>query len=977
MNVRQFRWVGVVACMAALSFVSFAQQAPGGGVVATVGGRPITRAQYDLASDDLVGASKDQPVEMQDAMRRQRLEALIRLNLLVLEAQRLGLRATRAEAESALKQDSYFNPGGRFDEVRWQQARLTQGARFDTALAQVSQQVAGRRLGERMRQQFAPPSGELRERATRQLRRVAVAELSLASRDFSGDYPEPREADIVRYYRERGEEFRKPDRASLSVVFVNEPARTQRELTDPAAGEAWNRRMRVAADSLIAAVKAGATLEDASAAYGGPRSGTSVLPDNFPGYWSGSPEVTASVFRARPGALLSAPVPGKEGFLVVRVDEVTPSYIPSLSTVARTIRTRLREDSRLNHEERERRQLYAQLGDSLRTPAWVVRWAVFDTATVVVSEPSAADLERWYRGHLADFSSFEARTGTIRARPLSEVIDIVRQRWKRDERRFAARSRAEQLYNAWAKGQRPASLETQSLVRTTPPMPRGTSPDSTVLGRQFADSLWSAGEPSGAVLKAFPRGFLVWTLERRVADHRPTFEQVSGLLGQRLDRERQQTELAGARALYDRAPERYGLGKRYYFTRMTVPQPPIQDIPLKRWEVERWHRQNLEKYSAPELVRTKHILIEPLAATPAADRAARVRADSLLARLRAGEDFDLLAANYSDDPATKDKGGDLGVFKRGTMLEPFEDAAFRMRAGDLVGPVRTEVGYHILLCTEYTEAYVQPLSLVYSMVASDLARVRSDSLAGLRADSLARVLRTISQAKDYATRSGFRVEHNVVSEGQKLNAERLKGYFTELFQTSPGRLIPRKEVAKGEGYWITWVDSIGAPVAPVWEEAKSRALQDYRSGAGERAMTAKVAEMDSLAGQGWSLDSLAVLWGGLSASREMTAAGAKGKESLPAALDSLVFTDMGRRPALSTGQTSGWVRWGGGLTRVRLLAETPPSPDRLTARVRELERIAVERRSREFYDGLRKRFPVRILDRRLATIPLPEMPPEE
>src|SRR4029077_20427188 len=103
----------------------------------------------------------------------------------------------------------------------------------------------------------------------------------------------------------------------------------------------------------------------------------------------------------------------------------------------------------------------------------------------------------------------------------------------------------------------------------------------------------------------------------------------------------------------------------------------------------------------------------------AADQAARVRADSLLARIRAGASFDEIAERYSDDPATKDKGGDLGVFARGTMLEPFEKAAFAMEEGDLAGPIRTEVVYHIIKCTEHAAAFVQPLKLVYSIVASD------------------------------------------------------------------------------------------------------------------------------------------------------------------------------------------------------------------------------------------------------------------
>jgi hypothetical protein len=61
-------------------------------------------------------------------------------------------------------------------------------------------------------------------------------DLSLQIGEFSGHYPEPRELDVLRYYRDHGAEFRRPDRATLSVVFVNEPPRTQLEATDAAAG---------------------------------------------------------------------------------------------------------------------------------------------------------------------------------------------------------------------------------------------------------------------------------------------------------------------------------------------------------------------------------------------------------------------------------------------------------------------------------------------------------------------------------------------------------------------------------------------------------------------------------------------------------------------------------------------------------------------------------------------------------------------
>jgi hypothetical protein len=166
-------------------------------------------------------------------------------------------------------------------------------------------------------------------------------------------------------------------------------------------------------------------------------------------------------------------------------------------------------------------------------------------------------------------------------------------------------------------------------------------------------------------------------------------------------------------------------------------------------------------------------------------------------------------------------------------------------------------------------------------------------------------------------------------------------------------------------------------VEPRWEDARERAITAYRQGAGERAMLGKVAEMDSLAAAGWSLDSLGTLWGGLKRSRELSAVGTDQAAGLPQSLDSLVFGLAGRPPALAEGQVSGWVRWPGGMARVRLLERREPPADRVRVRTDELRRIAIERRMKGYFDDLGKRYPVRILDKKLAAIPLPELPPEE
>jgi len=75
---------------------------------------------------------------------------------------------------------------------------------------------------------------------------------------------------------------------------------------------------------------------------------------------------------------------------------------------------------------------------------------------------------------------------------------------------------------------------------------------------------------------------------------------------------------------------------------------------------------------------------------------ARAKAQSILDRVHKGEDFAKLAQEYSDDPGSKTKGGDLGYFSKGMMTPPFEQAAFSLKPGEVSGLVETEFGFHII-----------------------------------------------------------------------------------------------------------------------------------------------------------------------------------------------------------------------------------------------------------------------------------------
>ena len=110
-------------------------------------------------------------------------------------------------------------------------------------------------------------------------------------------------------------------------------------------------------------------------------------------------------------------------------------------------------------------------------------------------------------------------------------------------------------------------------------------------------------------------------------------------------------------------------------------------------------------FVSPEQVRARHILVRADKNAEAEVRsAARQRLDDIRQKALAGEDFAALAQAHSEDPGSKEKGGDLGFFGRGRMVKPFEEAAFALPLKQISEIVETEYGYHLIQVTERKDA---------------------------------------------------------------------------------------------------------------------------------------------------------------------------------------------------------------------------------------------------------------------------------
>lgn len=155
-------------------------------------------------------------------------------------------------------------------------------------------------------------------------------------------------------------------------------------------------------------------------------------------------------------------------------------------------------------------------------------------------------------------------------------------------------------------------------------------------------------------------------------------------------------------------------------------------------DVQAYYESNKARFVQPEERKASHILLTLKPdASEAEKKAAEEKADALLKAVRAKPaSFADVAKKESQDPGSAPQGGDLGFFRRGAMVKAFEDAAFAAKKDEIVGPVRSEFGLHIIRVTDVKAEKGKSLAEAAPEIDMELRRAEASRRFADAADTL-------------------------------------------------------------------------------------------------------------------------------------------------------------------------------------------------------------------------------------------------
>lgn len=274
--------------------------------------------------------------------------------------------------------------------------------------------------------------------------------------------------------------------------------------------------------------------------------------------------------------------------------------------------------------------------------------------------------------------------------------------------------------------------------------------------------------------------------------------------------------------------------------------------------IQRFYSDNLDQFKMPDRAKVRHILI---ATPPGPDgkpdpkqvEQARVKAGDVLKQVRAGGNFAELAKKYSEDPGSKDVGGELGWIQKGQMVAEFENVAFAQNPGQISDLVQSSFGFHIIQTEDKQLARVKPLAEVKADIEKNLKAQAVANLLDKKANDALTLAQKQSLDKAAAQNGAQVIQSNPVARTDELPGIGASPEVMGPVFAADSKAPPQLERFT-QGYVIFQVTGVVPPKTPEFQEIKDRVTGDYKS---ERAATLLRTKTQELADRAHSQHDLA------------------------------------------------------------------------------------------------------------------------
>jgi peptidyl-prolyl cis-trans isomerase D len=264
-------------------------------------------------------------------------------------------------------------------------------------------------------------------------------------------------------------------------------------------------------------------------------------------------------------------------------------------------------------------------------------------------------------------------------------------------------------------------------------------------------------------------------------------------------------------------------------------------------DVQAYYNAHQDQYQVKDQVKVRHILVAvPAGSDAKTDAAAKAKAEDILKQIKSGGNFADLAKKNSDDPGSKDQGGELGWLDHGKTVPEFDKSAFSLNVGQTSDLVKTQFGYHILQVEDKKTAHLRPLAEVKPEILPVLEQQRAGAAEQTFASSLASDAKKNGIDKAAAAK-GLKVVTTdyLAKDGVIAGLADGSGLLTQAFTVAKG--ADPASVSTGDGFAVFQVLDVKAAHAPDFAEYKTHILEDYREQQLPQLLSAQLNKLDDRA----------------------------------------------------------------------------------------------------------------------------------